>query len=113
MGKNANIAFALLLLSAAAHADFVLPPVCNDEGMNELALLSFFALLAASLFVALAYMLGKAIESPRISTWCKTEVWQVFASAISCWNICCPHAFLRCNPCANRPDCSWAGRGRL
>ena len=82
MGKNANIAFALLLLSAAAHADFVLPPVCNDEGMNELALLSFFALLAASLFVALAYMLGKAIESPRISTWCKTEVWQVFASAI-------------------------------
>jgi len=56
--------------------------VCGSNSMQQNVTLSFFALAATSLVVALAYMGGKAIENPKISNWCKIEVWQVIASAI-------------------------------
>lgn len=61
---------------------WVLPQTCNNNTMNALAALSFAALLATCTLVAVGYMFGKAIESPRVLNWCKIEVWQVFASAL-------------------------------
>lgn len=57
-----------------------LPAACNSNFMNNLVSLSFLALAATAAVVALAYMGGKIAESPRVLTWCKGEVWQVFVS---------------------------------
>ncbi|VVB58706.1 Uncharacterised protein [Candidatus Anstonella stagnisolia] len=55
--------------------------VCGSAGMGQNVSLSFLALLATALVVAAAYMMGKAVESPRITNWCKIEVWQMLATA--------------------------------
>lgn len=61
---------------------WMLPQTCSNDAMGSLAVLSFIGLIATCALVALAYMFSKVVENPRIANWCKTEVWQVFATAL-------------------------------
>ena len=75
------IAFAALIVlvlpSIAAAA-----PVCGSDKFDSVLSLCAIAALATAGVITLAYMFGEFFQNPRVITWAKTEVLQVFASLI-------------------------------
>ena len=54
--------------------------VCASDEFNSVTFLSALAGLAMAILIALAYMAGEFFQSPRFTTWAKSEAMQLFVS---------------------------------
>jgi hypothetical protein len=56
--------------------------MCGVGELEKFQTYVFMAIIGLITFVALAYMAGEVIKSPRVTLWAKAEAWQIVASAV-------------------------------
>jgi hypothetical protein len=75
--------FLFLSLIAISHISFAADPfTCSATQFNDTMLLCGIAALSMFALIALTYIGGEALQSPRMITWAKTEVVQASASLV-------------------------------
>ncbi len=81
--KNRIALFALLSLACVSPlVSAVTSFACSETEFNDTIMLCGIATLSMFLLIALTYMFGETMQSPRMLTWAKTEAVQAFASLV-------------------------------
>lgn len=72
----------MLILALAAPSLHAAGEICSSSAFDDTMMLAGIAAIATAAVIGFCYMFGEFFQNPRMLTWAKTEIFQVFMSLV-------------------------------